>query len=263
MKIFRKLFLILALFVVTNSFAQTLPEPMKPARLVNDFSGLMTGEQVGILEQVLRDLNTETSTQIVVVTVDDLQGMSPSDYSTELAHKWGIGQKGKDNGILMLVKPKNKSGKGKIFIAVGYGLEGVVPDITAKRIVNNEIIPFFKRGKMFEGIYSGVNTLKGLVANEYTADEYNEGSFVGNSVGVLFILLFLLFLGGGLSSLFRRSEKIDGKGSTITSPAMLPFIFFGGSSGRSSGFDSFSSGSGSFGGFGGGGFGGGGAGGSW
>ncbi len=85
--------------------AQQLPDQMSPPRLVNDFAGLLDEAQRRSLEQKLADFDRETSTQITVVTVDDLDGYAPADYAQRLHDKWGVGRKGKDNGILILVKP--------------------------------------------------------------------------------------------------------------------------------------------------------------
>ena len=85
--------------------AFSLPEPMSPPRLVNDFAGLLSDSQQQALEQKLENFDRETSTQIAVVTVNDLEGYAPSDYAQRLHEQWGVGRKGKDNGILILIKP--------------------------------------------------------------------------------------------------------------------------------------------------------------
>ena len=97
---------------------------MSPPHLVNDFAGLLDEAQRRSLEQKLADFDRETSTQITVVTVDDLDGYAPADYAQRLHDKWGVGRKGKDNGILILVKPSQPDSRGEAYISVGYGLEG-------------------------------------------------------------------------------------------------------------------------------------------
>ncbi|NOZ45225.1 MAG: TPM domain-containing protein [Chlorobi bacterium] len=241
--------------------AQEIPNPMSPPRLVNDFAGFLSSNETASLEQQLRQFNNETSTQIVIVIVKSLDGADKAMYATELAEKWGIGQKGKDNGLLILVKPNYNNEKGEVFIATGYGLEGVVPDAIAKRIVENEILPNFKQGRNYQGLQAAVNTLMSLTKGEFTADEYRKKTKrqSGRSLFPIFFILFIIIIssiGGG-----RRGRHHTVGGS-------LPFwiamgMMGSGSRGSSGSFGNFSSGGGGFGGFGGGSFGGGGAGGSW
>ncbi|MCD6332192.1 MAG: TPM domain-containing protein [Bacteroidales bacterium] len=244
--------------------AQDLPDPMSPPRLVNDFAKVLPADQAALLEQKLFEFNNQTSTQIYVVTVSDLHGYEKADYTTRLAEKWGVGQKGKDNGIMMLIKPKTAREKGEIFIAVGYGLEGVVPDAVTNRIIRNEILPAFKNGDYFTGINQGINTLMKLTAGEFTADEYlkETGRSPASRVGGLVFFVFLMLMLFSGRSTAARHRSLGGN---------LPFWILMGMMGSSfnshqGSFNNFSSGMGGFGGFGGGGggsFGGGGAGGSW
>lgn len=264
----KQLFIILLLFAASFTYGQSIPDPMNPARLVNDFSGLFSSEQTSSLESKLREFNNKTSTQIVVVTVNSLDGMDISQFTTELAHKWGVGQDKKDNGIVVVLKPKTTDSKGEIFIAVGYGLEGAVPDITAKSIVSNEIIPMFKNNDMYGGVDKGVAVLMSLVGGEYTADEYQKQNEDKVPLRLILVIAFI-FLGIIVISI-NKSEHIDmgQNGDKIGGGVVPPFILFGGMGKSGSDFGSFSSGrggfgGGGFGGFGGGGFGGGGAGGSW
>ena len=178
--------------------AQQLPDQMSPPRLVNDFAGLLDEAQRRSLEQKLADFDRETSTQITVVTVDDLDGYAPADYAQRLHDKWGVGRKGKDNGILILVKPSQPDSRGEAYISVGYGLEGVIPDITAGRILDQEMIPEFRRGSVYDGLDKATNVLMQLSRGEFTADQYagrDEGG--GVAVGLVAILvLFFLFAAG-------------------------------------------------------------------
>ncbi len=103
---------------------------MVPLRLVNDFTGFLSEDQQIALNNKLLDFNNQTSTQIYVVTYDELQDYPIEEFADKLAEKWGIGQKGKDNGIIILISPKNR--QHGITIQTGYGLEGAVPDAIAK-----------------------------------------------------------------------------------------------------------------------------------
>ena len=118
------MFLFWAALAPAGISAQDLPEPMSPRRLVNDFAGLLSDSQRQALERKLVDFDRETSTQIAVVTVDDLGDYAPSDFAQRLHDKWGVGREGKNNGILVLVKPSVPGSRGEAYISVGYGLEG-------------------------------------------------------------------------------------------------------------------------------------------
>ncbi len=244
-------------------WAQTLPDKPSPARFVNDFASVFSLQESQFLEQKLVAYNDATSTQIVVVTVPDLQGMDKASFAVELAEKWGIGQKGKDNGVLILIKPKMPDAKGKVYIAVGYGLEALIPDATAKRIVSQEMIPYFQQDQMFAGVNAAVDTIFKLLTDEFVADNYAEkdsewGALIILVTAFLFFIVFVYFS--------VKQEKKHSQLSTgvivlkVVANVLLNIIIAilfrgGGSSGGSSGGGSRS--------FGGGSFGGGGAGGSW
>lgn len=240
--------------------ANDIPERPSPPRLVNDFANFLGSEEISNLEIKLVEFNKQASTQIAVVIVDDLRGYDRADFTIRLAEKWGVGQKGKDNGMVIMVKPKTPSSRGEAFIAVGYGLEAVVPDAIAKRIVENEMIPEFKANNYYAGLNKATDVLISLTKGEFTAEDYEEQTGKDSASSIIaiifFIIFFLIFFGRART---RRHHSI---GHSIPFWIALSML---GSSGRSSGgsFGSFSSGGGSFGGFGGGGFGGGGAGGSW
>lgn len=258
-------FLVLLTGLLTSARGQEIPDPMSPPRLVNDFAQFLSANEIRQLEGKLRNFNDQTSTQIYIVTVSDLNELAPQDYASRLGEKWGIGQKGKDNGIVILVKPKTTASKGEVFISTGYGLEGAVPDAIARRIVDNEIIPAFKSGDFFKGLDDAVNVLFSLTQGEFTAEDYaaktTGESQPGSFIGFIIIMIIFISIFGGRSRMGRHSSL----------GRSLPFWLLLGmmnSGGRSSGgsFGNFSGGGGGFGGFGGGGggsFGGGGAGGSW
>ncbi len=266
---FRYFFSIIFLFSVISLFSQDIPEKPNPPRLVNDFAGVLSPQQKADLEKTLRIFNDTTSNQIVIVIVKSLNGYSPAQFATEIGHKWGVGQKKFDNGVVVLVKPKYGNDRGKAFIAVGYGLEPVITDALSKRIVENEMIPYFKQGDYYGGLLSAVNVLMKLASGEINEKMYykkTEGSWIAAILP--FIVLLLIFLLIRASN--ARSYSI-GKGGSFWTAFLLGSMLSGGShrghwddfsSGSGSSFGGFGGG-GSFGGFGGGGFGGGGAGGSW
>ncbi len=229
-----------------------LPDPMSPPRLVNDFAGVLTPEQRQALEMKLEDFDRQTSTQIAVVTVADLADYAPSDFAQRLHDKWGIGHEGKNNGILVLVKPSQPGSRGEVYISVGYGLEGVVPDITAGRIIDNEMLPAFRDGNLYEGIDRATDVLMQLTRGEFTAEEYDSRDEAGAVAAFIVVIILALLC---FSILGRRNGR-GGSGGASSGGWFPPIFMGGGSSGGSFG-------GGGFGGFGGGLSGGGGAGRSW
>ena len=260
--------LVTAILLSTNLFAIRIPEKPYPPRLVNDLAGMFNQADINALERQLEDFSNRTSTQIVLVTVESLYGEDKAMVATEIGQKWGVGSANFDNGIVLLIKPKTPNSKGEVFIAVGYGLEGVIPDAIAKRIVENEIIPSFKQNDYYGGVVKAVNTMMQLSLGEYTAQEYKERTAQkevppGAIFGIVIVFFFIFSLIGRAGRLGRRSL-----GRNLPFWVLMSMLMGSGSRGRGS-WGNFSSGSGSFGGgggfggFGGGSFGGGGAGGSW
>lgn len=251
-----------------SGMGQDIPEPLSPPRLVNDYTGILTENQFRHLERKLVSFNDSTSTQIVVILVKSLNGLTKEEFADRVGEKWGVGQKGKNNGVVVLVKPKYQNEKGDARISVAYGLEGVIPDAIAKRIVENEMIPYFKAEDYFTGIDQGTNTIMSLTSGEFTADQYTKktgGSPVGFIVPIIIIIIIILFMRGNSGNHYSTGSK----GSSIWTALFLASML--GNRGGSGSWGDFRSGGGSFGGgggggfggFGGGSFGGGGAGGSW
>ncbi|MDP2113053.1 MAG: TPM domain-containing protein [Bacteroidota bacterium] len=259
------IFLSLFLFSV---FAQDIPERPNPPRLVNDLANVLSDQEEQQLESELVQFDRSTSTQITIVTVPSLNGYEKADFTFRLGEKWGVGRKDKNNGIVIVFKPKIGNERGEVFVAVGYGLEGIIPDAVANRlVVDNEMIPRFKVEDIYGGLQAGTKVLMGLAAQEYTAQEYQEKSGEKkDGGGAFFIVIMIIII---LVSLFK-----GGRGRNYNGGSSIPFWIamgllgsnrgggsFGGFSGGSGGFGG--GGGGGFGGFGGGSFGGGGAGGSW
>lgn len=224
---------ILIFFSLFSIYAVWFPEKPSPPRLVNDLAGMFTSEEVYSLENKLVDFSNRTSTQMVVVTVDDLHGEDKSMVATEIGQKWGVGSADFDNGIVLLIKPKTPSSKGEVFIATGYGLEGVIPDAIAKRIVEHEIIPSFKAGNYYEGVNKALNTMMQLSLGEYSAKEYEEKTAEEVPPGAIFgmIVLFFFFFSliGRASRLGRRSM-----GRNLPFWILMSMLLGSGSRGRGS-----------------------------
>lgn len=159
-KIFRNILLIVLASISLSSYAQNFPD--KPSRIVNDYANLLSPQEQNALENKLVGFSNQTSSQIAIAVVKSLEGYDKASYAYGLAEHWGVGQKGRNNGILILVKPKYQNEDGEVFIATGYGLEGAVPDAITKRIVNNEIIPYFKQEMYYKGLDEATNRIMEL-----------------------------------------------------------------------------------------------------
>lgn len=223
--------------------AQEIPAKPSPPRLLNDLGAFLSQQEAALLERKLRNYNDSTSTQITIVTVPSLNGYEIGDYTFRLGEAWGIGQKGKNNGLIILASKEER----EVFIATGYGLEEYVPDAYAKRIVENILVPNFKNQDFYAGFDQAVDFVIGLVAGVYTGDDLKKDRKIP---WLSIIFIFLLF---AISSFSRRSRYSSYSGRGYRGGAFVGGL--GGFGGGSSG--------GGFGGFGGGSFGGGGAGGSW
>lgn len=261
-------FTLLLLLAWHPALAQDFPDPMQPPRLVNDFSGLLSDQENNSLERTLRDFHDRTTTQIYVVVLDDLHGYEKADYTTRLAEQWGVGQQGRDNGVMILVKPKTESEKGEVFVAVGYGLEGVLTDAQANQIVDLDMIPRFKENDYYGGLESAISVIMKITEGEFTADQYikkSNGGFGSALIGMMIIFIIIALISGGRN----KTNRHQGFGKSELPLWLLMGMMSGGrssggfsSGGSSGGFGGFG-GMGGFGGGGGGSFGGGGAGGSW
>lgn len=257
----KRLFVLLISFLFyVNSFAE-IPEKPNPAKLVNDFAKVLTKSERSELENQLETFARETSTQIVLVSVSDLDGYDPADFAQQIGEKWGVGQKDKNNGLVILLKPKTIDSRGQVHISTGYGLEGVLPDAVVNgAIIDNEMIPRFKQNDYFGGLVAGINVIMEISKGEYTAEQYqqNAQNKAGGGSLVSIIIIFIVLL-----SLFGRGRRRRFYSPGRSLPFWLAMGLLSGSNRSSGSFNNFSSGSGNFGGFGGGSFGGGGAGGSW
>jgi uncharacterized protein len=259
-------------------------EPPAYKGYVNDYAHMLKPDTALQLEQALRSFDQKDSTQVAVLTIDSLEGDSLEDFSIRTVDKWKVGQKGKDNGVLLLIVKNDR----KIRIEVGRGLEGVLTDLAAGRIVDNVIRPLFKEGRFDEGITAGAAAIIQTCRGEFTAEPRStrQGRGRGSSPDMGY-LVFGLFI---ISFLGRASRPLGMIAGAVLLPLavflgfssfsllllfllmpvgamgglLLPLIFSNmlmGGGGFGGGFGG--GGDGGFGGFGGGGFGGGGASGGW
>ncbi len=208
--------------------------PALTGRVV-DNANLLDPEQERRLSQQLEQHETETSNQVVVVTLPSLQGTTIENYSTRLGRHWRLGQENRDNGVLLVVAPKSR----KVRIEVGYGLEGDLPDATAKLIIEKEILPAFRSRDYPGGITAGVDAILSAIAGSYEpqAKSPQKTDKFGLLIVFAFVLMVVLklFLGDRLPiDLYIGGIRVGGWGRSS------------GSGSRSGG--GFSGGGGSFGG---------------
>jgi uncharacterized protein len=252
---------IFSLLISILSIGQTkgIPSPPNPKKLVSNLSkeypNFLSSTESSLLEEKLVRFSDSTSNQIAIVIIDDLAGFEPWEFATRLGEEWEVGQKDKDNGIVILIKPTGSKAERKTFIAIGKGLEGAIPDATAKLILDRELISNFKKEAYFEGLDRTTDVLMSLAKGEYNSKEYSKKK--KSNKGLIKAIMILVFIFIFFIIRFKNGGNGGGDGLTMGAGAM----YFG-SRGFGGGFGGGSSGGG-FGGFGGGGFGGGGAGGSW
>lgn len=269
----RKLYLLAALSwaALFASLVQAAPEfPSLSGRVV-DQAKLLSTQTANELTTLLAQHEETTGNQVVMVTLSSLGGYEIADYGYQLGRHWGIGQQGKDNGVLFIVAPSER----KVRIEVGYGLEGTLTDALSKNIIETVITPRFKQKDMPGGIVEGAHAILAVLDGSYEASsERTKGE--GKSDHFV-VIIMLGFIGGFVARLFLGSRLGGGLVgaaiavvmgllfSTLLVAVMAGFISFvlqlegsrssGGYSGGGSSGGGFSGGGGSFGG--------GGASGSW
>jgi uncharacterized protein len=259
-KMIRPLIVLCLLFTSSTTVqAADIPKPVGHI-YVQDFANLLTAEQKEELVNYGMQLEDATSAQLVVMTVNSLEGEAIEDYSVKVFREYGIGQKGKNNGVLFLVAPND----GALWISTGYGLEGALPDGKLGRIRDQYAIPYMKEGKFDLGIMNTYKVLFNEIAKEYNWDgefapvqvseNYEEESDTGFPFPIIVIVAIIIL------SIMRTRGGGGGSGGSGGRRGGGPIFFpgsFGGSSGGGFG------GGGGFRGGGGGSTGGGGAGGRW
>jgi uncharacterized protein len=223
---------------------------------VTDLAGMLDPEQERSLEALMQSYKAGSNQDLALLTVPDLGGQSLERFALEVARGWGLGEKERHNGALLLVAKKER----KIRIEVGRGLEGTLTDSISGRIIRDVIGPDFKRGRFYEGLRGGIEAMHAAAGGDYAGLPPQRGRRSGRSSGVALLpLLFFIFF---VISLIRRG----GRGGRGGGGGALPWILAGtlASRGRHSSGWHGGGGGGGFGGFGGGGgFSGGGASGGW
>jgi uncharacterized protein len=270
---FLRIFALVLLFSpLTGGWAQGEYMGLKAKNnvFVYDYAEVFDPGFEAALNQELVAFKDTTSNVIVVVTHPDFFQEEAWRFATDLGQAWGVATADKDNGIVMVIKPKIGNQRGAAHIAVGDGLEGAIPDALAKRIVEGEMIPFFKQNDYGRGTAAAVLVLKQLAAGEikeYAPAAKNDARDIVTALLLIFFIFAIIF--GAMATKTARYAKMNGL--TFWAAWMLlaqaqrthsgQYRNFSGGGFGGGGFGG--GGGGGFGGFGGGGFGGGGAGGSW
>lgn len=256
-------------FLFTANAQFKIPEKPDFQTSVYDYYNLLSTVEKSSLEEKLVKYSDTTSTQIVVAIIRSTEGEYINYLATNWAHEWGIGQEKEDNGVFILLARDDR----KINISTGYGVEHLLTDAMSKRIIERDIIPYFKQDDYYGGLNKGADSIFEVLTGEYQGTRQSDsGDF---PVGVIIFLIFVFII--LLIAISKNSRRGGGnRGNRSNSSDLLEAIILSNmgkgsyrkSSRSSGGFGGWSGGSssggGGFGGgFGGGGFGGGGASGGW
>lgn len=248
-----KAWLLLLALAAWPAWAEWLPD--RPSTLVNDYSGILSVDQRTSLEQRLVAFNDSTSNQIVVVITPTIEGDDEQAAAQRVGERWGVGQAEFDNGLVILIKSKtDEENWGAVALATGYGVEGALPDIYCKRIIDDEMLPALGDGDYYRAIVQALNVIEPAMRGEYSYAQYRKDERRA-ALMALMPLLLLIVVALVLVVLDVKKHPDHWRGGGTGGG-----IYFGGfpgsfGSGRGSSGGSF----GGFGGFGGGSFGGGGA----
>ena len=177
---------------------------------VHDFAHVLGPEQRDVLEQRVRELQTKSGAELAVVTIKSLEGGQIDDFANKLFNRWHIGQKGKDNGVLLLVAVDDHKAR----IEVGYGLEPVIPDVLAGRILSEELFPQFRNGQYFEGLNRTVQRLAAIIERGEPPSKFQTGlwtvfhpskqplgqQLIMTAFLSLFVMIGMFTAGGGIGA---------------------------------------------------------------
>ena len=162
---------------------------------MTDAANILDATSRQTLEQQLSDFEKQTSIEIAVATVPSLEGETIEDYAVALFKQWGVGKRGKDNGVLLLVARNDHKAR----IEVGYGLESVLNDGLCGQIIRQDLIPAFRENRFGDGIVAGIQSIEKAVQGQYTSTEPAEASRADPMVNafVLFVLIVLFVVNPG------------------------------------------------------------------
>ena len=201
----KRLLFFFSLLVATTLCRAQIPEFSN--RLVNDYAKVLSADEVRSMETRLRSYYDTTSNCVIVVIINDLAGYEAADYAQRLGEKWGVGTGKYSNGLVILLSPEEH----EVFIATGYGLEGVLPDVTCHRIAEKYMKPHFKEEEYYEGLEAGLDIILPVAAKEYSFEEYQkeqdaeEMALLMKFLGFL-VVSFLIFVFIALIASYRKKH---------------------------------------------------------
>jgi uncharacterized protein len=243
--------LLILTFALLSPAARAEEKLPTPVGLINDFAGVISPEHEEKMNLLAREVLYKTGATVTVVTLKDIGGANVDEFTNRLYEKWGVGKKGEDRGVMLLIALKER----RVRIEVGYGLEGIIPDGLAGQIRDEAMVPYLKKGDYGLGLLNGLSAVASIIAKDKgitltglpPAPKTVSSRRRGYSFGI-FPFLFFVFV----FWILARSRRRGGL-------ALLPLLFLGGGRGGSGGRGGFGGFGGGFGGFGGGMSGGGGA----
>ena len=215
-----KRILILALLILLPLPALALDVPQLTGR-VNDYAHLLSPEASAKLEQKLAAFERETSNQVVVLTIPSLQGDILEQFAIRVAEQWKPGQKGKDNGVLLILAKAER----KVRIEVGMGLQGALPDITASHIIRDVMRPYLKNDNYDQGISAGVDAIMAATKGEFKASPTDAAGKTHRTSPSATTLFLLVAVGALILSTFSR--YLGGLGGAVGLPLASWFLFPG------------------------------------
>ncbi len=239
----------IALFIIFGGQVFAAPNFPELTGRVVDQVGLLSAERQQEIVQKLSDFEQGSSAQIVVAVIESLEGYEIRDYGIQLARHWEIGQKDKNNGILLLVAPNDR----KVVIEVGYGLEGSLTDALSHLIIQEEIVRRFKAGNFERGIEAGVDAILAALSGELTEQSlYDAKSNQNDGLGIVFVVFMIAFvcfiIWGMIFGKKTKRNRNDDDDDDDDNGASGWSWSSGGSGNSSFGGGGFSGGGGSFGG---------------
>ena len=240
------------LWLWTAAAAQTGWRPERSSRLVNDYSGVFSPGELEALEQRLVAFGDSTSNQVAVVVTPTLGGDDEMAVAQRIGQEWGVGQAEFDNGVVVLIKSKTREENwGAVAIATGYGVEGALPDLFCKRIIDDQMLGPLGEGRYYRAVSQALDVMLPVLAGEYSYAQYRKDerrkALVGGGVALLVVAVLLVLIARHAKKHPEQWRNNGGRGGGG--------VFLGGMPGGMGGGGSW----GGFGGFGGGSFGGGGA----
>lgn len=250
--------LFLLIFIGNDSYAQfTIPPKPSLQTSVYDYAKVLTDSEKSSLEEKLVRYSDSTTTQIVVVTVETINGEDIGILAPKWGHEWEVGQAKEDNGVFILLAEKER----KIWIAPGYGVEDKLTAGITGELIRNTIIPEFKAGSYYQGLDKGADAVFDVLKGKYKGTRKGDKSSFPFGI-IIFVVILIIFIASRNKN--NRNGGNKGGGIDLADIIILSSLGRGFGGGSSSGGGGFGGGGGGFGGgFGGGGFSGGGAGGSW